>query len=236
MTPSSAASAVLAGLNDIRDEQEGLYRTLHQQPELSHQEHRTATMVSRWLERAGFQVHHGIGGDGVVGVLANGEGPTVLLRADMDALPVREQTGLPYASTATGTESDGDAVPVMHACGHDVHVTCLLGACQVLAGDRDGWSGTLVVVFQPAAGPCPSSLCSSRPRSPAPEHRRWSTTGCSSASPTRTWSSASTSRRSPPGGWPCGPVPPSRVPTASGSRSSAAAGTARVPRPPSTLW
>ena len=69
MTPSSAASAVLAGLNDIRDEQEGLYRTLHQQPELSHQEHRTATMVSRWLERAGFQVHHGIGGDGVVGVL-----------------------------------------------------------------------------------------------------------------------------------------------------------------------
>ena len=150
MTPSSAASAVLAGLNDIRDEQEGLYRTLHQQPELSHQEHRTATMVSRWLERAGFQVHHGIGGDGVVGVLANGEGPTVLLRADMDALPVREQTGLPYASTATGSESDGSRVPVMHACGHDVHVTCLLGAAQLLANGTDTWQGTLVALFQPA--------------------------------------------------------------------------------------
>jgi amidohydrolase len=150
VTPSSAASAVLAGLNDIRDQQEDLYRTLHQHPELSHQEHRTAAMVSRWLQRAGFQVHQGIGGDGVVAVLANGDGPTVLLRADMDALPVREQTGLAYASTDTGADSNDSQVPVMHACGHDIHVTCLLGAAQLLANGTDTWQGTLVALFQPA--------------------------------------------------------------------------------------
>jgi hippurate hydrolase len=95
-------------------------------------------------------VHHGVGGAGVVGVLPNGDGPAVLLRADMDALPVREQTDLPYASTETATDADGNQVPVMHACGHDLHVACLLGAAQLLAGGADAWHGTLVALFQPA--------------------------------------------------------------------------------------
>src|SRR5690606_20865690 len=90
-----------------------------------------------------------VGGTGVVGLVRNGPGPTVLLRADMDAVPVREQTGLPYESTETAT-ADGGEVPVMHACGHDVHVTCLLGAVALLAGAAAEWSGTLVAVFKPA--------------------------------------------------------------------------------------
>jgi amidohydrolase len=150
MAPSSPAAAVLADLDDIRRQQEEFYRTLHQHPELSHQEIRTAASVAERLQHAGFQVHSGIGGTGVVGVLANGDGPTVLLRADMDALPVLEETDLPYASTATATDVDGTPVPVMHACGHDVHVTCLLGAAQLMARSTDAWHGTLVALFQPA--------------------------------------------------------------------------------------
>jgi amidohydrolase len=142
--------AVLAGLDGIRAEQEELYRSLHQHPELSHQEHRTAAAAAEGLRQAGFQVHTEVGGTGVVGVLRNGDGPSVLLRADMDALPVRESTGLPYASTATATDGDGNEVPVMHACGHDVHVACLLGAARLLAGAREAWRGTLVALFQPA--------------------------------------------------------------------------------------
>ena len=150
MAPSSPASLVLAALDGIRDRQEDFYRTLHQHPELSHQEHRTAAAVAERLRQTGFQVHSGIGGTGVVGVLANGDGPTVLLRADMDALPVEEETGLPYASTVTASDADGNPVPVMHACGHDVHVTCLLGAAELLAGNTSAWHGTLVALFQPA--------------------------------------------------------------------------------------
>lgn len=133
--------AVLAGLPDARAWQEPLYRDLHQHPELSHQEHRTAGLVATRLADAGVDVHTGIGGTGVVGVLRNGDGPRVLLRADMDALPVTEATGLPYASAEPG---------VMHACGHDVHVTCLLGATELLARATQHWSGTLVALFQPA--------------------------------------------------------------------------------------
>ncbi|WP_417215560.1 amidohydrolase [Arthrobacter sp.] len=129
---------------------EATYRDLHAHPELSFQEHRTAGIVAGHLRRLGLVVHEGIGGTGVVGVLANGAGPTVLLRADMDGLPVREETGLPYASTARGTDPDGKDVPVMHACGHDVHVTALLGAVERLAGERAAWSGTLIALFQPA--------------------------------------------------------------------------------------
>ncbi|WP_307831676.1 amidohydrolase [Nucisporomicrobium flavum] len=136
---------MLAGLDGLRAEQEEFYRSLHEHPELSHQEHRTAAAVADGLRRAGYDVREGVGGTGVVGVLGNGDGPSVLLRADMDALPVREATGLPYASTATSGE-----VPVMHACGHDVHVACLLGAARLLAGARDAWRGRLVALFQPA--------------------------------------------------------------------------------------
>ena len=148
--PQGRVADVLAGLDQVRGWQEDLYRDLHSRPELSHQEHRTASRVVDRLTSAGFEVHAGVGGTGVLGVLRHGDGPTVLLRADMDALPVREATGLPYASTATANDADGNQVPVMHACGHDVHVACLAGAAQLLADARDGWNGTLVALFQPA--------------------------------------------------------------------------------------
>jgi hippurate hydrolase len=127
-----------------------LYQDLHRHPELGFQEHRTAKIVADRLTASGFDVTPGIGKTGVVGVLRNGPGPTALLRADMDALPVKEDTGLDYASTATATDAAGRTVPVDHACGHDLHTTCLLGAADVLARDRTSWAGTLLVVFQPA--------------------------------------------------------------------------------------
>ncbi|HEX4703495.1 MAG TPA: amidohydrolase [Pseudonocardiaceae bacterium] len=141
---------VLARLADIAPELANLYRDLHAHPELSFAEVRTAAEVARRLAALGAEVTEGIGGTGVVGVLHNGDGPTVLLRADMDALPVAERTGLPYASTVRGTDPDGNDVPVMHACCHDMHVTCLLGALDLLAGARSAWVGTVLAVFQPA--------------------------------------------------------------------------------------
>lgn len=126
-----------------------LYRDLHAHPELPFGEHRTARIVEKSLAALGYEVFTGIGRTGVVGRMTRGTGPTVLVRADMDALPVAEATGLPYASTARGVDPSGADVPVMHACGHDVHVTCLLGAAARLAADRS-WSGTLLMVAQPA--------------------------------------------------------------------------------------
>jgi amidohydrolase len=135
------AEAVLAHLPAVRAWQEPLYRDLHQHPELSHQEKRTAGVAAARLRESGLTVHEGVGGTGVVGVLRNGDGPRVLMRADMDALPVTEATGLPYASSEPG---------VMHACGHDTHVTCLLGAAELFARATDHWRGTVIAVFQPA--------------------------------------------------------------------------------------
>jgi hippurate hydrolase len=126
-----------------------LYRDLHRNPELSYAETRTAGIVAASLSALGYEVTTGVGGTGVVGLLRRGDGPTVLVRADMDGLPVHEETGLDYASTARGTDPNGTDVPVMHACGHDVHVTCLLGAAAELAADPN-WAGTLMVVAQPA--------------------------------------------------------------------------------------
>lgn len=126
-----------------------IYQDLHQHPELSMQEQRTAGIAADHLQRLGYVVTRGVGGTGVVGLLRNGDGPTVMLRADMDALPMAEQTGLPYASTATATDGDGRTVGVAHSCGHDLHVTWLMGAAQVLAAARGAWRGTLMVVFQP---------------------------------------------------------------------------------------
>src|SRR3984957_20426192 len=128
----------------------GIYRDLHAHPELAFAEHRTADIVAKRLRDLGYQTTTGVGGTGVVGLLATGAGPTVLLRADMDALPVLERTGLDYASADRGKSADGKDVPVMHACGHDAHVTCLLGAAAELAADAGSWSGTLLLVFQPA--------------------------------------------------------------------------------------
>ncbi|MGW2516115.1 amidohydrolase [Streptomyces sp. NPDC001617] len=120
---------------------EDLYRDLHRNPELSLREHRTAGRFAEHLRKSGYETVEGIGGTGVAGVLRSGDGPTVLLRADMDALPVQEETGLPYASQTPG---------VMHACGHDLHVTWLAGAAEALAAGRETWHGTLIVVGQPA--------------------------------------------------------------------------------------
>jgi amidohydrolase len=120
---------------------EELYKDVHRHPEFSMQEQRTAGLAAERLSAAGFEVTVGVGGTGVVGLLRNGEGPTVMLRADMDALPVAEQTGLEYASMVDG---------VMHACGHDMHVAWLVGATAELAATRGGWHGTLLAVFQPA--------------------------------------------------------------------------------------
>ncbi|WP_051941228.1 amidohydrolase [Phaeacidiphilus oryzae] len=150
-TAAGAARRVLGGLDALRPDAEAFYRNLHAHPELGFQERRTAARAAQLLGGWGYQVIEGLGETGVVGVLANGDGPVVLLRADMDALPVRERTGLPYASTATATGDGegGDEVPVMHACGHDVHVTCLLGAARLLAEGKEHWSGTLIALFQP---------------------------------------------------------------------------------------
>jgi hippurate hydrolase len=148
MTP--AIAPLLSGLADRLPNLRSLYEDLHAHPELSHQEVRTARVVADRLRAQGWDVTEGVGGTGVVGVLRRGAGPVVLLRADMDALPVKEETGLPYASTRTATDGDGHEVPVMHACGHDMHVTCLLGATAQLAANPDAWRGTVVAVFQPA--------------------------------------------------------------------------------------
>ncbi len=118
-----------------------LYRQLHTHPEVAFKEHRTAAIIAARVRDLGYDVTEGVGVTGVVAMLRNGPGPTVLLRADMDALPLQEHTGLPYAS-----EVDG----VMHACGHDMHVTWLIGALEVLQRDRAAWSGTVMAVFQPA--------------------------------------------------------------------------------------
>ncbi|EFL42897.1 amidohydrolase [Streptomyces griseoflavus] len=144
------AHTVLSGLDDVRADVEDLYRDLHRHPELGLREHRTAKKAADALRDLGYDVTEGVGGTGVIGVLANGDGPVVMARADMDALPVRERTGLPYASTATVTGEDGDGQPVMHACGHDVHVACLIGCARLLAGRRDAWRGTFVALFQPS--------------------------------------------------------------------------------------
>ncbi len=130
-------------------ELEGIYKDLHQHPELSMQEVRTAGIAADYLEALGYEVARDIGVTGVVGVLRNGTGATVMLRADMDALPMAENTGLPYASTVRAADEDGAEVGVAHSCGHDLHVTWLMGAARVLAEHRDAWTGTVLVVFQP---------------------------------------------------------------------------------------
>jgi hippurate hydrolase len=127
-----------------------LYKHLHSHPELSLHEVQSAARMAAELREAGFEVTEKVGGTGVVGVLRNGSGPTVLVRTDMDALPVTEQTGLDYASKVRARDRDGNDVGVMHACGHDMHMTCWTGTARVLAGMKDRWQGTLVFIGQPA--------------------------------------------------------------------------------------
>jgi amidohydrolase len=127
-----------------------VYEDLHAHPELSFAEHRTAGLVADGLDALGFEVTAGVGGTGVVAMLGDGDGPTVLVRADMDALPVEEATGLSYASTVRAVDADGVEVPVAHACGHDMHVTWLLGVAELLASNQSNWSGRAMLVLQPA--------------------------------------------------------------------------------------
>jgi len=147
---STTADAALADLGRLLPDLQTLYTDIHAHPELSLQEIRTAGIAADRLRAAGYDVTTGVGKTGIVGLLRNGDGPTVMLRADMDALPVQESTGLPYASKATATDRDGKTVPVMHACGHDMHVSWLVGAATLLAQARTAWKGTLIAVFQPA--------------------------------------------------------------------------------------
>ncbi|HEX6043892.1 MAG TPA: M20 family metallopeptidase [Pyrinomonadaceae bacterium] len=146
----SPITDVLADLTTTSRWQEDVYKQLHANPELSFQETKTAALAASKLKEFGYEVVEGIGRTGVVGVLRNGEGETVLARADMDALPVKENTGLPYASTQTAPDATGKTVSVAHACGHDAHVTCLLGAAELLAKSRTSWHGTFIALFQPA--------------------------------------------------------------------------------------
>jgi amidohydrolase len=147
---TSSADPTLSLLPGLLPDLEALYTDIHAHPELSMQEIRTSRLAADRLGAAGYEVTTGIGKTGVVGLLRNGNGPTVMLRADMDALPVKEATGLPYSSNVEAADRDGKAVPVMHACGHDIHVTWLIGATTLMAQARDAWRGTLMAVFQPA--------------------------------------------------------------------------------------
>jgi metal-dependent amidase/aminoacylase/carboxypeptidase family protein len=149
-TVSKNSASVLAKIADLLPSLESVYKDIHSHPELSMQETRTAGIAADHLRTAGYEVTSGIGKTGVVGLLRNGDGPVVMLRADMDALPVQEATGLPYASKVTVTDGTGKTVHVMHACGHDMHVTWLIGAATLFATSREDWKGTLMPVFQPA--------------------------------------------------------------------------------------
>jgi len=136
-------------IEEFLPELEEIYKDIHRNPELSMQEFRTAKIAADHLSKYDFKVSTGIGITGVVGVMENGEGPVVMLRADMDALPVKEDTGLPYASTTVVRDEEGQEVGVSHVCGHDFHVTWLIGAARLFSEHKDLWSGTLLAVFQP---------------------------------------------------------------------------------------
>jgi len=147
---AAAGTKALAPLDGLYPTLEAFYIDLHQNPELSFHEEKTAAKLAERLRQLGYEVTTGVGKTGVVAVMKNGKEPTVLVRADMDALPVEEKTGLPYASKVTTKDDSGATVSVMHACGHDVHVTSLLGAATLLAKAKNLWRGTLVLVGQPA--------------------------------------------------------------------------------------
>src|SRR5262249_1274769 len=132
------------------DKLEALYKHLHSHPELSYQEEKTAARMASELRELGFEVTEKVGGQGVIGVLKNGAGPTGLVRTGMDALPVIERTNVAYASKVRVRDKAGNEVGVMHACGHDMHMTCWVGTARVLVALKDRWSGTLVFIAQPA--------------------------------------------------------------------------------------
>lgn len=145
----SRETVVLNNLDAIYPGIETLYVDLHEHPELSMRETQTSTKVASHLQDAGLEVTSGVGSTGVVALLRNGSGPTVMLRGDMDALPIEEKTNLPYASTVKVKNGAGEVVPVGHMCGHDLHTSCLVGTASLLAQEKQTWSGTLMIVAQP---------------------------------------------------------------------------------------
>jgi hippurate hydrolase len=146
-----AQSTSLAGqVDSVFPDARALYLDLHQHPELSSHETRTATEMAGRLRALGYEVTEHVGGTGIVGILKNGPGPTVMLRTELDALPVEEKTGLPYASKVRTKDDSGREVAVMHACGHDLHMSSLFGTAAIMARSKDTWHGTLVLVGQPA--------------------------------------------------------------------------------------
>ena len=149
--PASAQTDLKADVaSDYDANLEELFQWFHQNPELSHREFKTAERLAAEIRALGFDVTEGVGGTGVVAVLENGDGPTIMIRADMDGLPVKEDNDLPYKSTATQEDIDGIVKPVMHACGHDTHITGLVGTARQMSARKDQWSGTLVLIGQPA--------------------------------------------------------------------------------------
>ena len=148
--PASASPLSDAVKADYDKSLQALFVDFHKNPELSFVESRTAKIMAQQLRAAGASVTEGVGGTGVVGVMKNGEGPVIMLRADMDGLPLKEASGLPYASTARQKTPEGIEQPVMHACGHDVHITAMVGTARRLAAMKDRWQGTVVFVVQPA--------------------------------------------------------------------------------------
>ncbi len=143
-TPSSA------DVDKVLPDIETLYIDLHKAPELSLHEEKTAARLAEGLRKAGFEVSEGVGGTGIVGILKNGDGPTVMIRTDLDALPLEEKTGLEYASHIKAKDDSGKEVSVMHACGHDIHMASWLGTARILAANKNRWKGTLMMVGQPA--------------------------------------------------------------------------------------
>ncbi len=151
LTPSFAQSDLRSDIAaDYDANLAALFTHFHENPELSHREFKTAERLASEIREFGFDVTEGVGGTGIVAVMENGEGPTILIRADMDGLPVQEDSGLSYMSTATQEDIDGIVKPVMHACGHDVHITALVGTARQMAARKDQWSGTLILIGQPA--------------------------------------------------------------------------------------
>ncbi|MFC3051044.1 amidohydrolase [Kordiimonas pumila] len=146
----AAETSISKDIDADYDYLENLYKHLHQTPELSFKEDKTSVRMAEELRNAGYTVTEKVGGYGVVGVLKNGEGPTILVRTDMDALPVDEKTGVPYSSTVKTIDDVGKTVSVMHACGHDMHMTVFTGTARLLAAKKDKWKGTLVLIAQPA--------------------------------------------------------------------------------------
>ena len=148
--PAPASELAKAVAKDYDSHLAGLFDHFHRNPELSYLEVKTAARLAKELRAAGFEVTEKVGGTGVVAILKNGPGPLVMMRADMDGLPMQEKSGLPYASTATQKDMEGNVVPVAHSCGHDVHITSLVGTARRMAAERKTWSGTLMLIGQPA--------------------------------------------------------------------------------------